>query len=81
MKKHLEKSLRLAEEHFNKNPFCVRSIDLNQFRKLIKEIDKFIGGFEEHQCIDDSVEINFYSNGDILVNGEFSSRVDQKIVI
>ena len=81
MKKNLKKSLRLAEEHFNKNPFCVRSIDLNQFRQLIKSVNDFISGFDDGQCIDESVEINFYSNGDILVNGEFKSRIDEKIVI
>lgn len=60
-------------------PKEILTLSLKEFENIIHKITCFRGDQEEHNCIDDTIEIKIFSDGTIIIGAEFSCRIEEII--
>ena len=63
----------------NTNPTEVLILSLQDFENIAHKITCYRGDQEDHNCIDDTIEIKIFSDGTIIIGAEFSSRIEEII--
>lgn len=72
--------MKKKKDKSNDNLKWIRSLSMSDIDKLNQKIKDFIFQ-EEHCAVQDTVELNIYDNGDLILTGEFQTHVSEKIII
>ncbi len=59
-------------------PKIIRTLSIDEIDKLTKKIGLFMFSLEEHRIIQDSIQVDVYDNGDIIINGDFETHYNEK---